>query len=274
MAPMSETRPPTPGPRPLAGLRALVARAEGRGEGLAASLRALGAEPVVRPTIAYGPPPDPEALAVALGRLEAGVYEWLLLTSVTAVEAVAGALGDSAPHLAHRVSLKIGAVGPATAAACQELLGAAPAAVPESFLGEELALAMGDAAGRRVLLPNADIARPALEERLRAAGAVVDRVVAYSTVPAPGGADLAALIAAGGLDALLFTSGSTARALAQQVGPAGLAAARRLIIVCIGPSTAAVCRELGLEPTVVAAESTEAGLVAALVSHVTSRGEP
>jgi uroporphyrinogen-III synthase len=265
---MSDTTPADQSQQPLRGLRVLVTRAEGRGDELAARLRALGAEPVLRPTIAYGPPPDPAALAEALGRLEAGVYEWLLLTSVTTVEAVAGALGERAPHLGHRVSLKIGAVGPATAAACRDLLGAEPTTVPTSFLGTELADSMGDAAGRRVLLPNADLAPPTLEERLRAGGATVDRVIAYTTVPAPGGDELAELLRAGRIDALLFTSGSTFRFFARQVGPAGLEAARALIVACIGPSTAAVCRELGVEPVVVAAVSTEEGLVEALVAYV------
>ncbi|HMQ34599.1 MAG TPA: uroporphyrinogen-III synthase [Chloroflexaceae bacterium] len=254
---------------PLQGKRVLLTRARGRADGLAARLRQLGAEPVLRPTIAHAPPADPAALDEALGRLEAGVYEWLLLTSVTAVEVVAEALADRAPALGGRVSLRVGAVGPATAAACRELLGVEPAAVPERFTGADLAGAIGDPVGRRVLLPNAELAAPALEERLRAAGALVDRVVAYRTVPAPGGGGLAATLAAGELDAILFTSGSTARFFAEQVGPAGLEAARRAAIVCIGPSTAETCRELGLEPTAVAATSTEEGLVAALVAHYT-----
>ncbi|NTU85676.1 MAG: uroporphyrinogen-III synthase [Chloroflexales bacterium] len=249
----------------------LVTRAAERADGLAERLRALGAEPVVRPTIAHAPPDDQAAFETALGQLEAGVYEWLLLTSVTAVEAVAAGLRDRAPHLGSRVSLKIGAVGPATAAACRDLLGVEPAGVPERFLGEELATAMGDPAGRRVLLPNADLARPALEDRLRAAGALVDRVVAYKTVPAPGGDELAGLLAEGAIDAILFTSGSTARYFTLQVGEAGVAAARRAIIACIGPATADVCRELGLEPAVVAAVFTEEGLVEGLVAHVARR---
>jgi uroporphyrinogen-III synthase len=258
---------------PLAKMRVLVTRPEGRGEGLAARLRALGAEPVLRPMIAYAPPADPAALDEALGRLEAGVYEWLLLTSARAVEAVADALGARAPHLAHRVSLKIGAVGPATAAACRELLGAAPATLPERFVGEELAAAMGDAVGRRVLLPNADRASPALEERLRAGGALVDRVAAYRTIPAPD-SDIPELLAAGALDALLFTSGSAVEAFARQAGPTGLARARRLLTVCIGPVTDEACRAMGLEPSAVAAEASEEALVEALLKASRENKEP
>ncbi len=257
---------------PLAGLRVLITRAEGRADKLATRLQALGAEPVLQPTIAHVPPDDPAPLAAALARLEAGLYEWLLLTSITTVEVVAHGLAGR--KLGERVSLKIAAVGPATAAACRSLLGVEPAAMPERYLGANLTAVLGDPAGRRVLLPNADLAGPNLEQSLREAGALVERVIAYRTVPAPGGADLAARMAAGAIDAILFTSGSTARFFVAQVGPEGVAAAQRTTIACIGPATAEVCHELGLTPLVVAEVFTEAGLLEALVAFYTSRSLP
>jgi uroporphyrinogen-III synthase len=254
--------------QPLSGLKVLVTRAAGRGEGLATRLRELGAEPLLHPTIAYAPPEEAEALATALDRLEAGLYEWLLLTSITAVEAVANGLTGRA--LGGRVSLKIGAVGPATAEACERLLGASATAVPERFTGAELALALGDPAGRRVLLPNADIARPALEQRLREAGALVERVVAYRTVPAPGGAELAATLGDGAGWVILLSSPSTAQFLLAQLGSNSAASLKRALIACIGPTTADACRELGLEPDVVAEQYSEDGLVEALVAYIVS----
>lgn len=253
--------------RPLAGLRVLVTRPAGRADGLAEQLHALGAEPIIQPLIAYAPPDDPEALATALAHLEAGVYEWLVLTSVAAVEAVLAGLEGRA--LGGRVSLKIGAVGPATAAACQTLLGATTVAMPERFLGAELARALGDPAGRRVLLPVADRAGTELEDRLRAAGALVERVTAYRTVAAPLGAELAHGLVMGTIHAILFSSGSTVRSLVSQLSPEALIALRNVLLICIGPSTATVCRELGLEPTAIAEPHNEAGLVAALVKAVT-----
>lgn len=252
-------------PMPLDGVRVLVTRAAERSDGLVQRLHNLGAIPLVRPTIAYGPPAEPALLADALTRLAAGSYHWLLLTSVTAVEVVARGLGDQVDQLHAQPLLQIGAVGPATAEACQRLLGVTPAAMPERFLGEELAGVMGELAGHHVLLPNADLSRPVLEERLSSAGAIVDRVIAYRTIPAPGGEELAALLAAGELDVILFTSGSTARYFVQQIGTNGLDAARHTTIICIGPATAAVCRELTLIPAAVADPYTEEGLIAALL---------
>ncbi|PDW02971.1 uroporphyrinogen-III synthase [Candidatus Viridilinea mediisalina] len=252
--------------QPLAGLRVLITRAAGRADGMAARLRDLGAEPLVHPTIAYAPPEDTEALRAALERLEAGFYEWLMLTSITAVEAVANGL--SGRKLGERISLKLGAVGPATAAACEQLLGVQVAGVPERFTGDELASALGDPVGRRVLLPNADIARPALEERLRTAGALVDRVIAYRTVPAPGGAELATTMADGKGWVVTLSSPSTARFLLAQLGPSSSTALQHALIACIGPTTANACRELGLTPTVVAEAYSEEGLLRALVEYV------
>jgi len=259
------------GALPLAGRTVVVTRAAAKAGALAERLHALGATPIVYPTIVHAPPADPTALDAALGRLAAGAYGWLVLTSRTAAEAVAARLGQSLG--ASQPRLRVAAVGPSTAAACRALLGVAPELVPERFLADELAAALGDLGGARALLPNADIARPELERRLRAAGADVERVVAYRTIPAPDdGLDMGALLAAGRVDAVTFTSGSTVRTFAAKVGPAGLAHLRRAVVACIGPSTAAACRELGLEPDVVAAVSTEEGLAEALAAHGCGNG--
>jgi uroporphyrinogen-III synthase len=190
--------------------------------------------------------------------------------SVRVVSERSGSLGLDLQSAIH--NLQLAAVGPATAVACGELLGVSPATVPEQFIAEELAATLGDLLDKRVLLPNADIARPTLEERLRASGALVDRVVVYRTVPAPdNGVDMAGMLAAGAIGAITFTSGSTARAFVQKVGPQALELSQRAVIACIGPSTAAACRAVGLAPHVVAEVSTEEGLVEALIAYMEVR---
>lgn len=243
---------------PLNGLRVLVPRAAGKGDALAERLRQLGAEPLVCPLIAHAPPEDPTALDAALACLHAGAYSWLIVTSATTVEAIAERVRLPLP-----TSLRIAAVGSATAAACERLLDRTPDAVPERFLAAELPAALGNLVSVPVLLPNAEIADPALETALSDTGALVERVVAYRTVAVPAPDLLPALEA--GIDILLFTSGSTVRAFCEAVGSAGLDHARRCTIACIGPSTAAVCRERGLDPTLIAAVSTTEGLLEALV---------
>jgi uroporphyrinogen-III synthase len=254
----------------LAGLRVVITRSASKADGMAVRLRELGAEPIIYPTIAYAPPEDVASLDAALARLTAGDYDWLILTSAQAVKAVAerARSGFNAQDLPFAVA----AVGPATAKSCAKLLGVAPTAVPEQFIAEGLAAALGDLTGKKVLLPNADIARPALENYLRAAGAQVDRVVAYRTVTAPdNGVDMAGMLAAGDIAAITFTSGSTARAFVEKVGPDALDLIRRTVIACIGPAAADACRAIGLVPQVVAEVFTEEGLIESLIAHMEVR---
>ncbi len=281
MPPANESRMPAVATlsdpaRRLQGCRIVITRSEDRADSLIERLRSLGAEPLVYPTIAFAPPEDEAPLDAALQRLSAGTYDWLLLTSVTGAQVVRDKLAtlDLFEHVRTRqaAGLKVAAVGPSTAAACADLLGMPPAVVPEKFVAEALAEALGDLQGQQVLLANADISRPKLQAMLEVAGARVDRVVAYRTVPATGGIDLPPLLAAGEIDAITFTSGSTARYFVQRIGPTALANARRAAIICIGPITAEVATAVGLPPTVVAATFNETGLVDALLEWVKQGG--
>ncbi|NJO84440.1 MAG: uroporphyrinogen-III synthase [Blastochloris sp.] len=225
------------------------------------------------------PPADTSAFDAALARLVAGEFDWLVLTSATAARAVYDRLAALEHIDAYSMPIiNIAAVGASTAALCTELLGIAPAIVPDTFIAEALAAALSDQiTGQRVLLANADIARPVLQTQLEAAGAVVERVIAYHTVPATGGADVPRLLLDGQLDALTFTSGSTVRYFVkrierEQADPAPvLAAARRRVIACIGPQTAEAAEAFGLVPAVVAAPSTVEGLVAGLAHYAAQR---
>lgn len=261
-------QPLTPGQpaSPLQGWRVVITRAEEQADTLAERLQALGAEPLLYPTIALVPPDDPQPLSAALQRLVDGAYDWVMLTSVNAVKFV----HDYLPAPLTPGCCKVAAVGTTTRTACQELLGVEPAVVPKKFVAESLAEAMGDMRGQKVLMANANIARPALQERLQEAGADIDRVVAYCTVPATGGEDVPRLLHEGAIDAITFTSGSTVRYFLDRIGPDARDAARKTVIACIGPIAADAAHKAGLPPTVVASVYTEEGLVQALVDHATA----
>lgn len=260
-------------PSSLAGMHVVITRSAGKADGMAVRLRELGAEPIIYPTIAYAPPEDGAVLDAALLRLTTAHYDWLILTSIHAVRVVAERLEVLGVDL--RVAagnLQVATVGPVTATACVKRLGVTPASVPDQFIAEGLAAALGDMAGKRVLLPNADISRPALESLLRTAGAQVDRMVAYRTVTAPdNGVDMAGMLAAGQIGAITFTSGSTVRAFVEKVGPRALELMQKTVIACIGPATAVVCEELAIVPHVVAEVFTEEGLIEALIAYMEVR---
>jgi uroporphyrinogen-III synthase len=125
-----------------------------------------------------------------------------------------------------------------------------------------------------VLFPCADRARDALPAVLRARGARVHQVVAYRTADAPPEAlaELARHAGAGTLHAVLVASPSAAGAVARACRAGGGDALARVAAVCIGPTTADACRALALPVAAVAAEPTDAALVAAVVAALGRAG--
>jgi hydroxymethylbilane synthase len=265
--------PPSPPPGPLAGRRIVITRAHEQSGPLLAELRALGAEALECPAIAIAPPADYAPLDAALRALPG--YDWLLFTSANGVRAAFDRMLDldmrasDPPAIRLPAGLRVGAIGPATAATLAEY-GVQADFVPDTYVAEAVVAQIGDVAGQRILLPRADIARVALAEGLRAKGALVTQVDAYRTVPGAGNPRALALLAGGQVDAVAFTSSSTVRFFLDMLAEAGLdrAAARdalaRTQVVCIGPITAATARECGIPVAAVADEYTAAGVVAAL----------
>jgi len=235
--------------QPLSGRRIVVTRPESKS--LADELERLGAEVTLVPLIEIRPAEDRGALEDAIAR--AASYDWIVLTSVNGV----AALGPGLVGLGSGAT-RVVAVGPVTADAIRER-GVEPAFVA-TRASEDIAGGLGDLEGTRVLMPQADIAEPALAEELRGRGAAVDVVVAYRTVlvEPPMWGILPLRIA----DAVVLASGSACRSLAAAGGAGGGA-----MLVCIGPKTAKVAREVGLKVGLVADETTSDGIIRALVSH-------
>jgi uroporphyrinogen-III synthase len=251
----------------LTGLRVLVTRPEDQAEDLCDRLRALGAEPLLFPTIAIVPPEVGGSLDQAIAQLPD--YDWIIFTSVNGVEHFWTRLGGLRPASAEdgegRLSIqgKVAAIGPATAEALRGR-GAPVHLMPAEYRAEAILDEIGDVAGRRILLPRADIARPALANGLRARGAQVDDVCAYRTVRGePPRAAFDALRA--GVDVITFTSSSTVRNFVSLTE--GLDFGDPLI-ACIGPVTAATAHELGLRVDLVAETYTIDGLLESLTNHL------
>jgi hydroxymethylbilane synthase len=253
-------------------LRALVTREPGGPGALAGALRARSVEAVVVPTIELRPvmPGGPlDEAAVNLGR-----YRWVIVTSQNGVEALAAAAGRASATLA---GARIAAVGAATADALAAH-GARAGFVPGRAGGAALADELPVAAGDRVLLARADAADDVLPAGLRARGAVVDEVVAYHTIEAPEASRIPLRAAVrGGLEALIFTSGSAVRGLLDLLPPAERRMALATPACCIGPSTARVALEAGfaqVEEAAAPSADALADLVAATVGAATAARQP
>jgi uroporphyrinogen III methyltransferase/synthase len=235
--------------RVLFGRRVVVTRARAQASSLVEKLRALGAETIELPAIEIAAPADGgEALRAATP----ASYDWVVFTSVNAVERTFAGLRDARAFGRAQVA----AVGPGTAGALTAR-GVVADLVPASAVAEALVEAFPAGAGR-VLLPQAAAARRVLADGLRAKGWTVDVVEAYRTVAARPTDD--ALAAAAKADAIAFTSSSTVTswlALGATIPP---------VVACIGPVTAATAAEHGVPVTVVATEHTVDGLVDALVA--------
>ena len=282
---------------PLRGRRVLVTRPAHQAAGFMAELRSLGAEPISFPTIAIEPVADTRPLDEAIRRIGDWVgqhlrpsqldyqestsslqsprtqrqppYDWLVLTSVNGVTAFWDRLESAGLDSRCLASLRIAAIGPATAAVLRQR-SITPDLVPEEYTAEGILDAFDRAgpdtgpisspiSGQRFLLARADIARKTLAEGLQQRGAQVDEIAAYRTVPVQHGP------LPPPTDIVTFTSSSTVQGYVNCL--AGRSPAEILQdsqVICIGPITAATARELGLPVTAVAEKFTIEGVLETL----------
>jgi uroporphyrinogen III methyltransferase/synthase len=253
-------------PGSLEGRTVMVTRPRAQAGVLAERLRARGARVIVAPAIRLVPAPA-KAIDRAVDRVAAGEFAWVVVTSRTGAETLLSRLAarGRAPR---DLRAEIAAVGEGTAAVLREG-GIRPALVPASFTTEALGQAMPKGTGT-VLLARADIAPDGLERALERKGWAVERIDAYRT-RYPGTLPVAArrALAAGTVDAVVFTSASTVRGYLKAAGgvlrhPAMAAAGHAPRVVCIGPVTAAEARGAGLRVHATADPHTIDGLVAAV----------
>jgi uroporphyrinogen-III synthase len=160
---------------------------------------------------------------------------------------------------------KIAAIGPKTGLSL-ETRKVQPDFIPAEYTADSVAPGMGDLVGKRVLLPLGNLARETLSNAIRLSGGFPKVITAYNTFPEkPDPAGLSSLQS--GVDAITFTSSSSAVNFVQIVQNAGLDPERlpgNPIYACIGPITTKSAIELGLHPEVIAAEFTVEGLINSL----------
>lgn len=250
---------------PLQGKRIVVTRAEAQANSFADALTALGATPILIPTIQIVPTPDLAPLDRALQSLDQ--YRWLIFTSVNGVGVVTERLTALDLPASHWAGIQVAAVGETTADALRAH-GIVPAFVPETYVADAIVDGLGEVAGERILLPQAEIARETLAEQLSARGATVDALPVYQTLAADLDGDALTALNVG-VDLLTFTSSSTVRNLVQALTAATGAPPTFAdeVIACIGPVTAETAHELGLHVDIVAPDHTIAGLTDAIVAY-------
>ena len=256
--------------RPLAGRRILVTRARHQAGQLSEKLRALGAEVVEIPAIEIVPPDSYSAMDRALENVSQ--YQWLIVTSANGAQALDKRMRELGIGAGAFATVKIAAVGAATARALAET-GLRVAMTPKEYVAESLVEELGDRVrGERVSLVRALVARDVIPDALRACGATVDVVDAYRTViPEKSVTVVGAIFGAGGgvPDAVTFTSSSTVTNFLNLLRAAGVERPVEMRGVSIGPITSGTLRENGWEPTAEADPHDLDGLLAAVVKALT-----
>jgi len=223
--------------RPLEGRTIVVTRARAQAQRFVELLEAAGARVLQAPTIVIEPPASWEPLDTALAALDS--FAWVIFTSVNGVAMVDRRLAARGGAWAAMAKKRVAAIGPATADALAEH-GVRPEVVPAEYRAE------------------------ALVDRLRTV-----EVPAYQTRRIEDGVvRLREALASGAVDAVTFTSSSTARNFAEQFSDEERRAWRgRVAVASIGPITAATAAEYGLATDVMPGEYTIPALARALADY-------
>jgi len=245
----------SPDPAP-ARPRAVVTRDEDIDGPLCRALLARGIEPRPLPLVRHAPPEDLAALQRAAA--DAARYDAVIITSARAADALANAHADGRlPDGAHFVC-----VGAETAARVHARGGsvdfAAEGASNRALLREWAGVTGIE--GKHLFFPRSEQADPAVAASLREAGATVDEITAYRTLPGTDSnraAVRAILAGGGGAEAVLFASASAAKALEPVVARGGVR------VLSIGPGTTEALRARGIIPDAEATERSFDGLAEA-----------
>ena len=253
--------------KPLFGKTIAVTRARTQASELVHMLRALGAQVLEVPTIAFAEPENWCDVDCAIADIHS--YDWLVLTSTNGTDRFFERLFKQGRDVRALGEVKIATIGAATSARVREWrLNVDLEAVNRT--SEGLLAAFGtDLSGQRFLLPRPEESRDVLANKLRERGAEVRELVVYKTVmPKCLPEDFLQLVEKEAIDLIAFTSSSTVVNLASL-----LKKARQnwqyLPAACIGPITAQTAVSQGFDVVVELDETSVSifGLVKAIVTY-------
>ena len=245
----------------------LVTRPQGDAAGpFAEALAAVGATPVLYPTIVVAAPPSWEPMDAAIDRARAGDYGWAIFTSPSAVGFTLGRLTARGLTAQALSGVRLAAVGSETARALRAA-GLEAALVPPAEQQRQEGLLAGllaalppppatGAPGARILFPQALGGRELVRDELARRGYAVDVVPVSQTIAR----DLTEPPPA--FDVATFASPSALRAFVERLGGGRLAEAR---VAVIGPTTAAAAAALGVRVDAMPFNPNVASLVQCLI---------
>jgi len=249
--------------------RIIITRPKERAREFAELLTAEGAKPIFFPVIQISPLSDTSHLDNTLRNI--ANYDWLILTSVHAVEACLNrmqVLGLTFPN-----QLRVAVVGTQTTSSLSKF-GVKADFIPSEYTAETIADGLSkDISSKRVLLPQSNLSRDTLTMKLRSAGATVDEVIAYHTLKAqPKPQAIASLRS--GVDIITFASPSSVHGFVDVLADNEIdfhSLPNNPLIACIGQVTASAVRDVGLQVHIEAKKHTIKGLVEAMKEYKNSK---
>jgi len=258
--------------RPLFGKRILVTRPREQAAEFVERLEAMGAEAIEAPMIRIVPPDDFSALDDACAR--ASTFDWIIFSSVNAIDAFMDRLLASAHDLRELKGVRLCVVGPSTGERLARY-GLKVDLTPPEYRSESVVHAIAEGAdvrGLRILVPRADIGREVVADELRKQGADVTEVVAYRTVAVEpereGEPDVYRMLLERRIDVVTFTSASAVRNFVKLLGPEPAAdLLRTTIVASIGPVTAEAATQCDIQTTIMPTVYTIPALVDAIADY-------
>ncbi len=256
--------------RPLFGRRVVVTRNRAQAGELRGQLEDLGAEVLEIPLVRVSADHDERIWKEILEEL--GAYDWLVFSSANGVKHFFEYFLRRHPDVRDLGSMRIAAVGKATARALEGYLLKAEL-VPETATGEALADALigtGSLDSAKVLVVTGNRGGEKLIGRLEKEGfAIVDRLSVYKTELQPL-EDLpeARDFREHGADYIIFTSSSAVQSFAEQAAALKLQPAAPSPLACsIGPVTSEKLKSYGITVHVEPGEQNLPALVEAIRAH-------
>ena len=244
-------------PQPLKGMKILVPRGGTFGSNVSGAIRSRGAFPITAPLINFASPSpkDTPKLGAAIERLQRGDYNWLAITSQTAVDVM------HSQQVVIPDTTLVAAAGETTAQALMTA-GYRVDFVPlhdnsPKGLLVEWPEAQRRAPKIRVLWLHSEASKPTLANGLSRRGHKVDSVISYRSVGVPAPESIQYDVRNSRIRAILVTSGSVAEQLVKQFDRIP----DDIMIGAIGPRTAKDARALGLRVDVVAKHRSVASLL-------------
>ncbi|MDD3895396.1 MAG: uroporphyrinogen-III synthase, partial [Syntrophomonadaceae bacterium] len=244
----------------------VVTRARAQASIMVDKITELGGEAIEFPSIIIRPVENLNLLYRALKDIRH--YNWLIFTSVNAVDIFFTALKAQDMDIRDLYGIKIAAIGAVTRDKIIDR-GLKVDVVPDEFVAEGMIKALSGRIkpGDWILLPRAHGARNILPEAIKSEGAHVNEVIIYEAVPnGEAGSNILESIKRGQVDFITFTSSSTVSNFVNIIGWQNVETInRRCKIACIGPITANTAGEHGLKVDIIAKQYTIDGLIEAIL---------